>query len=688
MPFRFNALNAGLGIIAVLVSFAVALPTRALSPDTLQSVVSVLPVWPGQPQGGLGEGPLGTAPEGTGIVIAPGIVATAWHVIEPARRVDLRLADGRILPARPIAFDAATDIALLGVEVDLPVFPLHFEPAVALRVCALGNAYGLDISITCGVVSQLGVTNAGFNAIEDFIQTDVAVNPGMSGGALVDAEGRLLGMLSAIFAGAGDGNVGVNFAVSAALLDRVARALLVDGEIRYPVPGWQLAPARLRQRRLSAAPSVANVEEGGAAAAAGLLPGDRVVKIEGRLIRSPRDARTALALVDPARTDVTLEVLRDGQPLRLLLPIQLAGSTRGSAAAVPAQELDCPNPEPVCTLRQAVFPISSFDPVGSATRIGPDLLVTNRHMIADRTIATVHTPNGPLEAAVVPSAYPGDLALLRVSGLPEHGAIAALAESATDGPFFFIGADAAQQVVRVFAPGDKILDPAQGAALGRLHVSARMQPGVSGGALVDAEGRLAGIAVGGGDGRFQAIPISQIQRLLNGRGAASAALVQRTLGAAYADCQTRIESVGAAGRETPADERLALEEICLESANYGQLLDAGRVLGQAGDAAGAQRLHSAAVAQVPNAINARISLLVSLQLGGRFAEMIPHARWVADAAPDDPRALRFGIQSGVWGGDLDLAEQAYAKLLKADPRQAQAARRFIDNAPPPPPRQQ
>ena len=88
--------------------------------------------------------------------------------------------------------------------------------------------------------------------------------------------------------------------------------------------------------------------------------------------------------------------------------------------------------------------------------------------------------------------------------------------------------------------------------------------------------------------------------------------------------------------------------------------------------------------QVPNSINARVSYLVALQLAGRFEDMLPHARWVMSADAQDPRLLRFGIQAGVWGGDIALAEEAYAKLQEADPRQAQAARRFIDRPPPKP----
>ena len=157
-------------------------PLHALTSDTLRSVVSVLPVWPGRPQGGTDKA-AGVAPEGSGVVLEPGLIATAWHVLEPAKRIDVRLYDGRIIPARLIAKDAASDIALLGVDIELVPFEIAPEARLAQPVCAIGNSYGLGLSVTCGVVSALKVTNAGFNAVEDFVQTDAAANPGSSGGS-------------------------------------------------------------------------------------------------------------------------------------------------------------------------------------------------------------------------------------------------------------------------------------------------------------------------------------------------------------------------------------------------------------------------------------------------------------------------------------------------------------------------
>ena len=654
---------------------------RALPADTLESVVSVLPLWPGRPQGGAGGIP-GAAPEGSGVVVRPGVIATAWHVVEPAKRIDVRLADGRVLRARLIARDAASDIAILGVEADLVPIAIAPAPQLAQRVCAIGNTYGLGLSVTCGVVSALNVSNAGFNSVEDFVQTDTAANPGVSGGALVDREGRLVGMMSAIFASEGDTNIGVNFAVSTALLLRVVDALVADGEVVYLSPGWQLEAASRDQLATLAAPVVRAVSDGSPAEIAGIAPGDRILNIGSRRVKTLQDAVAAIAILCDVDTPLDVTLWRKGRQRVVTLSLDTTPAPT-KAVDVPATNRDCPHPEPVCRVRQAVFPISSFDPNASATRIGPTLLVTNRHAVGDRPDAVVHTPDGPRSARVIPSAYSGDLVLLEVAELPEDGFIPEVeGEVRDDGTFYAIGADVARRTIRVFDPGGLIARPSEGAELGRLHVQSRMQPGVSGGALVNRRGELVGIAVGGGDRRFEAMPLKSLRSLLSLRADATAAEVTRRLGEAYSDCTVVLDEIQPRTADEPALGRLF--ETCAATMNFGKLLEAGRVLARAGSFDRAIGLHAQAVAQVPNSINAQISLLVSLQLGGRFEDMTGHARRLMEMVPGDPQALRFAIQSGVWGNEPELAEEAYQALVKADPQQAQAARRFIDNAPPAP----
>ncbi len=668
--------------LLLLLAGAPSPPVQALPAETLESVVSVLPVWPGRPQGGAGGRP-GAAPEASGVAVKPGLVATAWHAVEPARRIDVRLSDGRILPAELVAKDAASDIALLRVDAGLRPLAVAPAPQLAQPVCAIANAYGLGLSVTCGVVSALNVTDAGFNAVEDFIQTDAAANPGSSGGALVDRQGRLVGMMSAIFASAGDTDIGINFAVSTDLLMRVVEALAADGRVAHPAPGWRLEAAARARLAVVAAPVVREVGAGGPAAAAGIRPGDVILRIGPRRIRTPRDAVAAFAVIRDLRAPLDIALLRGGR--ERIVALSLDAAPKAADAPDRPGAADCPHPAPVCRVRQAVFPVSGFDPAASATRIGPALLVTNRHVVADRPDAVVHTPDGPRQARVVPSAYPGDLVLLEVRGLPADGFVPGLKDEITGGgEFYAVGVDIARREVRVFDPGGLIAGPAKGAELGRLHTRSRMQPGVSGGALVHESGALTGIAVGGGDGRFEAMPTASVRMLLALRADPKAAEVTSRLGAAFSACAAGMDAFQ--GRRASESDRAELVEACAGARNHGQLLEAGRLLARAGDFDGATALHGQAAGQVPNSINARISLLVSLQLGGRFEEMTGHARRLMRMAPGDPQALRFAVQSGVWGNAPELAEEAWRALLKADPRQAEAARRFIDAAPPAPKR--
>ncbi|MEJ8474070.1 serine protease [Roseibium algae] len=666
-------------------------------PDSiLTSVVSVLPVWPGKPQGGAGT-PAGAAPEGSGIAIRPGgLIATAYHVIEPAERVDVRLYDGRILPAKVVGQDRLSDIALLKVDENLTVFDHAPKPALASRACVISNAYGLDLSVTCGVVSARNVSNAGFNAVEDFIQTDAAANPGSSGGALVDEGGRLIGMVSAIFASRGETNIGVNFAVSTSLLDRVVDDLHAKGHVSYVSAGWGLEMPTRQDLAIRAGARVASLAKGGTAQKSGVQTGDLIVSLAGRDIRKPRDVVSALALVRQGEA-AELLVHRDGVMKSLTLTFAQEKAQAGTAAAKALTEFDeassaigtpdCPYAAAVCLTRQAVFPVESYDPLASAVRIGPDLLVTNRHVVADRTQAVVFTPGGPLKGKVIPSSYRGDLALIQVAGLPDTGLILtpdieSPFDLAASEPLHAVGADLDQRQIRVFPPGHLTLPPAADADLGRLHVTSYMQPGVSGGALIDGAGDLVGIAVGGGEGRYEALPARDIADLLNGRSDLDAEAVQGGLGRSLVLCQDAMDSVE--GQQVGEEAIQLLQRVfktCSLAKNQGHYLNAGRILGTTGRIADAITLHELAVDQVPNSVNARLSLLTSLQIAGRYEDMVPHVRFLLDAQTSDLQGLRLAIQSGTLGGEAELAERAYKLMEKAYPREAEAARRFIDNSP-------
>ncbi|MEO0619318.1 MAG: trypsin-like peptidase domain-containing protein, partial [Pseudomonadota bacterium] len=206
-----------------LSAMAVHADERAPMVDAVRSVVSVLPEWPrGQRNA--------QQPEGSGVVVGDGsggqVIVTAWHVISKARSIRVRTHDGVVHLAQRVGHDVPSDLAVLRVAMLDNARAAMFADApveLAAPVCSIGNAFGLGLSVTCGVVSATRRAGVGFNRVEDFVQTDAAVNPGASGGGLFTRDGRLAGILSAIFTKQSDANIGVNFAVSAELAARITK---------------------------------------------------------------------------------------------------------------------------------------------------------------------------------------------------------------------------------------------------------------------------------------------------------------------------------------------------------------------------------------------------------------------------------------------------------------------------------
>ena len=227
--------------IVMLVSLAFAVPTAMAHADhgaatwsaAAPSVVVIEPTWPGHNRPGFGAPP-GTAPAGTGFFIGTGdssrYLVTAAHVITRATEIEL-VTDGAIRHAATVvAIDNQRDIAIL--ETDLEGRPITLrltDPEIGEHGCAIGNSFGLGLSISCGVVSAIHRKQVGFNPIEDFVQTDAAVNPGASGGALVRPDGQLVGMVDGIFTKEADIDAGVNFAVSLPMIEQSLEAMRADG---------------------------------------------------------------------------------------------------------------------------------------------------------------------------------------------------------------------------------------------------------------------------------------------------------------------------------------------------------------------------------------------------------------------------------------------------------------------------
>ena len=354
--------------------------------------------------------------------------------------------------------------------------------------------------------------------------------------------------------------------------------------------------------------------------------------------------------------------------------------------APPAKAV-CAAPPPVCAAKAGVFAIQSFHPTASATRIGPDLLVTNRHVVANQATVRVVGPNGVrLNATVVPSSYPGDLIVLRVPDLPPGPILAPIQTPTATTTLRAIGYDVGRQEIRIYAPGQITAIPPADAPLARVHHDALSQPGNSGGALVNAEGHLLAIVAAGGEGRHDGIPATEIERLKSLSGPAHRDAHDQ-ISLAYRQCMAATDAAGR-GRRPLSQEQLAfLDERCRASENR-QLLDlAAQIFGRRGHFDKSIALFTAALDQDPNTLNTRLSLVVTLHLARRYADEIPHLKILMNTLPADVQVLRFAIQAGTWGGAPDLADQGMALLKRHHPKLAPLAERFR-NAPPPPPRPQ
>ncbi len=339
---------------------------------------------------------------------------------------------------------------------------------------------------------------------------------------------------------------------------------------------------------------------------------------------------------------------------------------------------DCTAPAAVCAARDAVFPVAAYDPVGSAVRIDDELLVTSRHIVADHDHATVTLPDGSeIEAAVVPNAGRGGLALLRANGLGS-GPFLTSSSAAIDGPVYVIGTDVGTRLVRALAPGTVLNRPADEHPRARLRHDAYSQPGTSGGALVDDTGNLIAIVASGGEGRHDAIPARAIDELVTRSGPQHRATHQ-LVGQAYRECSDLLD-VYEGRRATLSDDiALALFESCRATGNRRLLTVAGRVLGESRRLDESIALFEEALALDPNAVNTRLSLVVSLHFAARFADELPHLGALMTDLPNDPQVLRFAIQAGKWSGRDEVAEAAYDALAEHHPRLAPPTRRFLDS---------
>jgi serine protease DegS len=264
---------------------------------------------------------------GSGVIVtAEGHILTNNHVIAGADAIRVLLQDGRFTNAVVIGTDAATDLAVL--KVDIPdLQPITLGDSNVARVgdvvLAIGNPLGFGHSVTQGIVSALGRYGLQPNAYEDYIQTDATIHLGNSGGALVDTSGRLLGINTLIYTGNSDGKatatgIGISLAIPVNLAVFVMQDLIDYGEV---IRGWlgvsvEVVGVPRTDGESGQALAVVEVAQGSPAQKAGVMPGDLITHIDGEPVRDGRMTMQRIALLRPGDS-VDIALLRDQQSLDL-----------------------------------------------------------------------------------------------------------------------------------------------------------------------------------------------------------------------------------------------------------------------------------------------------------------------------------------------------------------------------------
>ncbi|MBI4231156.1 MAG: Do family serine endopeptidase [Planctomycetes bacterium] len=310
---------------------------------------------------------------GSGVIVrGNGTILTNNHVVQGATRIEVTLADRRTFEAERLGADPKSDLAVLrlrGAPDGLPAAQLGDSDAIEVGqwVVAIGNPFGLDQTVTAGIISAKGRSDVGVAEYEDFLQTDAAINPGNSGGPLVDLRGRVIAINSAIASRSG-GYQGIGFAIPSNMARAVLESILEHGEVRrgwLGVTGRDLTPEEASHAGLAplTGAGIESVQAGTPAAGAGLAPGDIVASFDGREIRGWEGLRNAIALIPPGRS-VPIVVVRDGERRTLTATIR----DRDEVAAAATGEST--------TLENLGVTLTAISTEHPASDLPPGLLVT------------------------------------------------------------------------------------------------------------------------------------------------------------------------------------------------------------------------------------------------------------------------------------------------------------------------
>ena len=264
---------------------------------------------------------------GSGFIInREGYIVTNDHVVRDAESIQVKLSNDRIYNARIVGSDQKTDLAVIKIDAKEPLQTIAVlgdsdKLQVGQWAIAIGNPFGLDRTVTVGVISATGRRGMGIETYEDFIQTDASINPGNSGGPLLNIHGEVVGINTAIVA-AGQG---IGFAIPVNMAKNVVSQLMQKGKVSRGWLGVSIQPvtAALAESfglKQATGALISDVMAGSPAAKGGIKQGDVITRFDGKEIKDSRQLQLVVAGV-PANKQVSIELIREGRPLTLTVTI-------------------------------------------------------------------------------------------------------------------------------------------------------------------------------------------------------------------------------------------------------------------------------------------------------------------------------------------------------------------------------
>lgn len=280
---------------------------------------------------------------GSGVVInaEKGYVVTNNHVVDNASKITVQLSDGRRFEAKVIGKDPRSDIALIQLKDATNLTAIKMADSDNLQVgdytVAIGNPYGLGETVTSGIVSALGRSGLNVDNYENFIQTDAAINRGNSGGALVNLNGELIGINTAILAPDG-GNIGIGFAIPSNMVKNLTAQMIEYGQVKrgeLGIMGTELNSELAKAIHVNAQRGafISQVLPNSSAEKAGMKPGDVIVSMNGKPLNSFAALRAEVGSL-PVGTKLALGVIRDGKPVNVTLELQQSRQDNVSSATI------------------------------------------------------------------------------------------------------------------------------------------------------------------------------------------------------------------------------------------------------------------------------------------------------------------------------------------------------------------